>query len=150
MGKLIKMAWRNMWRNWRRTAIASVAIVLGMILLLFMGGVIYGTDQAIFGNAVRLYGGNIQIHAPGYLVKASRMPLLPLEDADAAVQAALAQPHVLAAAKRINTGGVVSSREGAFPVAITGVEPSVEAPHSIQANAIVEGAICSTKTWTPS
>ncbi len=139
MGKLIKMAWRNMWRNWRRTAIASVAIVLGMILLLFMGGVIHGTDQVIFGNAVRLYGGNIQIHAPGYLVKASRMPLLPLEDANAVVQAALAQPHVLAAAKRINTGGVVSSREGAFPVAITGVEPSVEAPHSIQANAIVEG-----------
>ena len=139
MGNLIKMAWRNMWRNWRRTAIATVAIVLGLILLLFMGGLIQGSDQAIFGNAVRLYGGNIQVHAPGYLVKASRMPLLPLEDADAAVQAALAQPLVLSASKRINTGGIVSSREGAFPIAITGVEPSAEAPHSIQANAITEG-----------
>ena len=28
MFKLIKMAWRNMWRNWRRTIIALIAIVL--------------------------------------------------------------------------------------------------------------------------
>ena len=34
MGKSITLAWRNMWRNWRRTAIALVAIVLGLILLL--------------------------------------------------------------------------------------------------------------------
>jgi len=35
MGKYLKMAWRNMWRNWRRTSIALVAIILGLILLLF-------------------------------------------------------------------------------------------------------------------
>ena len=66
MIKYIKLAWRNMWRNWRRTAIALVAIVLGLILLLFLDGMIKGSDQAIFGNAVRLYGGNIQVHAPGF------------------------------------------------------------------------------------
>lgn len=139
MGRTLKLAWRNMWRNWRRTAIALVAIVLGLILLLFFQGVIQGSDQAIFGNAVRLYGGNIQIHAPGFLAKANRLPLLPLEDADAAVQAALAQPQVISAAKRINTGGLITSREGAFPVAITAIEPTVEAPHSIQAANIGAG-----------
>ena len=139
MGKYIKLAWRNMWRNWRRTAIALIAIVLGLVLLLLMDGMIKGSDQSIFGNAVRLYGGNIQVHAPGYVEKASRMPLLPLDDPDAAVAAAYAQPEVVSAAKRINTGGMISSREGAYPVAITGVEPSVEAPVSIQAENVVEG-----------
>lgn len=139
MAKTIKMAWRNMWRNWRRTAIALIAIVLGLILLLFMDGMIRGSDQAIFGNAVRLYGGNIQVHAPGYLAKANRLPLLPLADPDAVVQAANAQPQVLAAAKRISTGGLVSNREGAFPVAIVGIEPSLEAPVSIQAENVAEG-----------
>lgn len=139
MGQFIKMAWRNMWRNWRRTVIALVAIVLGLILLLFMDGLIKGSDQAVFGNAVRLYGGNIQVHAPGFLAKANRLPLLPLEHADAVVQAARAQPQVVSAAKRINTGGMVSSREGAFPVVITGIEPAVEAPRSIQAENIVQG-----------
>jgi ABC-type lipoprotein release transport system permease subunit len=139
MGKFIKMAWRNMWRNWRRTAIALVAIVLGLILLLFFDGMITGSDQAIFGNAVRLYGGNIQIHAPGYRAKASRLPMYPLNNADAVVQAARAQPQVVAAAKRINTAGFITSDEGSFPVSITGLEPVLEAPVSIQAENISQG-----------
>ena len=135
----VKLAWRNMWRNWRRTAIALVAIVLGLILLLFMDGLIQGSDQAIFGNAVRLYGGNVQIHAPGFREKANRLPLLPLDDADAVVDAARAQPQVRYAAQRINTGGMISSREGAYSVAITGIDPDVEALHSIQAENVVAG-----------
>jgi ABC-type lipoprotein release transport system permease subunit len=139
MSSFVKLAWRNMWRNWRRTAIALVAIVLGLILLLFFDGMITGSDQAIFGNAVRLYGGNIQIHAPGYRAKASRLPMYPLENAAAVVQAATAQPQVVSAAKRINTGGIITSNEGSFPVSITGLEPAVEAPVSIQAENISQG-----------
>lgn len=134
-----KLAWRNLWRNWRRTVIALVAIVLGVMLLLFFDGLLQGSDQAIFGNAVRLYGGNVQVHAPGYLDKASRQPLLPLEDASAVVQAARAQPHVVAVGRRINTGGMISSREGSYPVVITGIEPEVEAPISLQAEHIRQG-----------
>jgi ABC-type lipoprotein release transport system permease subunit len=139
MGKFLTLAWRNAWRNWRRTSIAVVAIVLGLVLLLFFDGFIKGSDQAIFGNAVRLYGGNVQAHAPGYREKASRLPLLPMESAEAVVEAATAEPQVVAAAKRINTGGIVSSREGAFPVIITGIEPGVEAPLSIQAENVTQG-----------
>lgn len=139
MRSFVKMAWRNMWRNWRRTVIALVAIVLGLILLLFFDGMITGSDQAIFGNAVRLYGGNIQIHAPGYRAKASRLPMYPLPNAEAVVQTARGQPQVVAAAKRINTAGIITSDEGSFPVSITGLEPVVEAPVSIQAENISQG-----------
>ena len=139
MAKLITMAWRNVWRNWRRTAIALIAIVLGLILLLLLNGFITGSDQAIFGNAVRLYGGNIQIHAPGYRAKASRLPLLPLPNADAVVEAVRSNPQVMAATQRINTPGLISSREGSFPVAITGLEPVVESAISIQAENISAG-----------
>lgn len=139
MPKLLTLAWRNMWRNWRRTAIALIAIVLGLILLLFMQGMITGSDQAIYGNAVRLYGGNIQVHAPGFLAKANRLPLLPVDDPDKVIQIASARPDVTLAAKRINTGGIVSSRDTAAPVAIAGVQPGVESPYSIQAENIKEG-----------
>src|SRR3972149_4013595 len=132
MSRSIKLAWRNMWRNWRRTAIALIAIVLGVILLLFFDGMIKGSDQAIFGNAVRLYGGNIQVHAPGYKEKAARLPLLPLDNAAAVIQAVRAPPEVVAAGKRVNTAGVVSSHGNALPVAITAIEPEIEAPISLQ------------------
>jgi ABC-type lipoprotein release transport system permease subunit len=139
MDKFIKMAWRNMWRNWRRTLIGMTAIVLGLILLIFMDAMIKGSDQAIFGNAVRLYGGNIQVHAPGYRQKASRLPLLAMDDADMVIQAVRAKPQVVAASRRINTGGMLSNREGTYPVTITGIEPTVEAPISLIAENIAQG-----------
>jgi ABC-type lipoprotein release transport system permease subunit len=143
MSQSIKLAWRNMWRNWRRTTIALVAMVLGVILLLFFDGMIKGSDQAMFGNAVRFYGGNIQIHAIGFRDKADRLPLLPLANPDAVLQAARSQPQVVAAAKRINTVGIVTSHGNAAPVQITAIEPEVEAPFSLQAENISLGRFLS-------
>jgi hypothetical protein len=96
MGTWFSLAWRNMWRNWRRTAIALAAMVLGVILLLMMDGAIKGSDQAMFGNAVRLYGGNVMVHAPGFREQETRLPLLPLADPAAVVQAARRLPQVVA------------------------------------------------------
>ncbi|MCB8983183.1 MAG: ABC transporter permease [Ardenticatenaceae bacterium] len=142
MSKIVKMAWRNMWRNWRRTLIASVAIILGMILLIFMDALIKGSDQAIYGNAVRMYGGNVQVHAPGYREKADRLPLLPLADAEtvvATIQSIDSPEKILATAKRINTGGMVSTGAGTYPVTITAIEPEKEAPVSLFAENISDG-----------
>lgn len=139
MRTLTQLAWRNVWRNWRRTVIALVAIVLGLILLLFLDAMIKGSDQAIFGNAVRLYGGNIQVHAPGFRERASRLPLLPLADADAVVHAARGLPNVVAATRRIRTSGIASGREGSHGVAIIGVEPDLEAAVSIIAENMAVG-----------
>ena len=139
MGKLLRMAWRNVWRNWRRTLIALLAIALGLMALIFMDGLIGGSRQAIYGNAVRLQGGNLQVHAPGYREKAKRLPLLPLADANVVVQVASAQPQVVAASRRINTGGFVSSREATLPVVISGIEPEQEAPVGLLAENIIQG-----------
>jgi ABC-type lipoprotein release transport system permease subunit len=139
MGKLLRMSWRNVWRNWRRTIIAVVAISLGLVFLLIFDGMMGGAEQAMYGNLVKLHGGNIQVHAPGYREKANRMPLLPLADAEAVVNAALAQPQVVGASQRINTGGMVSSHEGTFPVSIIGIEPEQEARVGLLADNIVGG-----------
>jgi ABC-type lipoprotein release transport system permease subunit len=139
MGKLFRMAWRNVWRNRRRTSIALIAIALGLLFLTFMDGAIAGFQQAIFGNAVRLQGGNVQVHVPGYREKAKLLPLLPLPDAQTVVQAARAQPQVIAASRRINTGGFLSSREATMPVVITAIEPEKEAPVGLLAENITQG-----------
>jgi ABC-type lipoprotein release transport system permease subunit len=128
-----------MWRNWRRTMIAVVAIVLGLILLLLFDGIIKGSDQAIFGNAVRFYGGNLQVHAPGYRDKAARLPMLPLDDPEAVVNAAQALPDVQAVSQRINTAGIIINRGNSVPVAITAIQPDVEAPISLQAENVMPG-----------
>lgn len=139
MNKFIKMAWRNMWRNWRRTVIATVAIVLSMFLLIFFQAFMDGMDQSIYGNTVRLYGGNVLIHAPGYRDKSTRLPMLPVANADDILAAVRSQPNVLAASRRINTSGLISNRSASQAVNITAIEPEIEAPISLVAENLTMG-----------
>ena len=133
------MAWRNIWRHRRRTVIIVLAMALSLGMMMFYDGLMDGFNQAIAGNAVRVLGGNIQVHAAGYREKVDSNPLLPLADDAAILQAALAQPGVIAAARRIQTGGLVTNGEGSFPLNIIGIEPEVEAPVSLIAEHIVDG-----------
>jgi ABC-type lipoprotein release transport system permease subunit len=133
------MAWRNVWRHGRRTTIVLIATALGLALLIFFDGMFGGSKQAVFGNAVKLQGGNVMIHASGYRERGGRMPLLPLLDDEAVLQAARAQPSVVAASRRIKTGGMVSSREGTLPVTIIGIEPKQEAATGLLADNVAQG-----------
>jgi ABC-type lipoprotein release transport system permease subunit len=135
----LRLAWRNLWRHRRRTVIVAVAMALGLGLMMFYDGLMFGFDQAIYGNAIKVLGGNIQIHADGYRTELGDNPLLPLPDDQAVVAAALAQPQVQAATRRIHTGGLVSNPEGAFGVNITGIEPEKELEVNLAAQHVAEG-----------
>jgi ABC-type lipoprotein release transport system permease subunit len=119
--------------------IAGIAIALGLTLILFYDGMLEGMYEALYGNIVRLQGGNVQVHAPGFRDKSSSLPMLPLNDPSLMTEAALTHPNVIAAVQRIRTGGMVSSREGTLSVAITGVEPERVESVSMIAENIVEG-----------
>jgi putative ABC transport system permease protein len=134
-----RLAWRNLWRHGRRTVIVVLAIGLTLALMMWYDGLVGGFNEAIYGNAIRVLGGNIQIHAAGYAAEVNQLPLLPLANDQALVQAAQAQPQVLAAARRINTGGMATTREGAFGVTIVGVEPDQELPVSLVAQKVSAG-----------
>ncbi|MBM3179353.1 MAG: ABC transporter permease [Chloroflexi bacterium] len=126
MNLYLRLAWRNVWRQRRRTLLIAVGMGVTMSLLVFYDGLIGGFEQAIYGNAIQLLGGNIQVHALGYNEKAGRKPLLPMENPDTVVQAAEAHPEVVIASKRIVTSGLVTNREGAFAISIIGVETDKE------------------------
>ena len=135
----LRIAWRNLWRHRRRTLIVVLAMALGLALMMFYDGLVAGFDQAIYGGALKILGGNLQVHATGYSTASDQTPILPLEDDQAVVSAALAQPQVLAATRRINTGGLASSREGAFAVNIIGIEPEKETGVNLAAQYVIAG-----------
>ena len=135
----LRLAWRNIWRHRRRTVIIALAMGLSLGMMMFYDGLMDGFNDAIAGNAVRVLGGNVQVHAEGYREKVDSNPLLPLANDAGVVQAALSHPDVIAAARRIQTGGLVSNREGAFPMTIIGIDPEAEAPVSLIAEHIAEG-----------
>lgn len=139
MNLYVRLAWRNLWRHRRRTLIVMLAIGLVLSMMMMYDGLIAGFEQAIYGNAIQVLGGNIQVHAPGYSDQPGQNPLMPLENDQAIVDAAQAQPQVVAAARRINTGGMATSREGAFPVSIIGIEPDREKQVSLEAQNVTAG-----------
>jgi len=135
----LRLAWRNIWRHRRRTLIVVVAMGLGLAMMMMYDGLVSGFNQAIYGNAIKVLGGNIQIHAAGYRTETNQNPLLPLEKDQDVVKVALANPAVLAASRRINTGGLASSREGAFAVGIIGIEPEKEAEVNLATKFVIAG-----------
>jgi len=96
---LLKIAWRNVWRQRRRTLLIAVAMGVIMSLLVLFDGLIVGFEQSIYGNAIQLLGGNIQVHAPGYGEKTGQKPLLPLTDPDGLLQTAESNPYTVAGAR---------------------------------------------------
>jgi ABC-type lipoprotein release transport system permease subunit len=135
----LRLAWRNIWRHRRRTVIIVLAMGLSLGMMMFYDGLMDGFNDAIAGNAVRVLGGNVQVHADGYREKVDSNPLLPLQNDAAIVKTALSHPDVIAAARRIQTGGLVSNREGAFSMSIIGIDPEAEAPVSLIAQHITDG-----------
>jgi ABC-type lipoprotein release transport system permease subunit len=122
----LRLAWRNIWRHRRRTIIIVLAMSMTLALMMWYDGLMSGFTDAIYGNAVKVLGGNIQVHAAGYRSQADSTPLLPLANPLAVIKAAEAIPQVLGATQRINTGGLVTNHEGAFAVGIAGVQPENE------------------------
>jgi ABC-type lipoprotein release transport system permease subunit len=135
----LRLAWRNLWRHRRRTLVVVFSIAMGLSLMMFYDGFVAGFEDAIYANAVKVLGGNIQVHAEGYSEKMDQTPLLPLQNDRAVVDAALTHAEVVTASRRINTGGMATSREGAFPVNIVGIEPEQEAVVNLAAQNIIAG-----------
>ena len=123
---LLKLAWRNVWRNRRRTLLVVLAMGMMMSFLVMYDSMIFGFESAVYGNAIKLSGGNVQIRATGYEDSYSPNPMLPMGDGLDAVAVAEGLPNVEAVLRHANTGGLVSNREGVFPVGIFGIEPEIE------------------------
>ncbi len=62
----LKLAWRNIWRNKRRTLITTASVFTAVILALLMRSLQQGAYQRMIDNVVSFYTGHIQLHATGY------------------------------------------------------------------------------------
>ncbi|SHI14879.1 ABC transporter permease [Ferrimonas marina] len=63
---LIRLAWRNLWRQKRRTLLTAAALALALALSLFMRSLQEGTYSNNIDNAARFATGLVQIQHPEY------------------------------------------------------------------------------------
>ncbi|MBM9512078.1 ABC transporter permease [Desulfogranum marinum] len=65
MGDMI-LAWRNVWRNPRRSLLTILAIVFAAVLLVFMLSFQFGSYEDMINATVRQSTGHLQVQSPGY------------------------------------------------------------------------------------
>jgi ABC-type lipoprotein release transport system permease subunit len=62
----LKLAWRNIWRNKRRTFITLGSVFFAVILSTLMMSIKEGIYARMISSMVGTYTGYVQVHAPGY------------------------------------------------------------------------------------
>ncbi|MEE8426302.1 MAG: hypothetical protein V3S15_03385, partial [Woeseiaceae bacterium] len=66
MNIILHLAWRNLWRQPRRTWLTIGAIVFSNVLLVFMISIQFSTYDLMIGNTLKAFTGHLQVQAPGY------------------------------------------------------------------------------------
>jgi len=62
----LKLAWRNIWRNKRRSLITIASIFCAIFFSVVMRTMQLGSYDLMIDSMVRFYSGYIQIHSKGY------------------------------------------------------------------------------------
>ena len=98
--KLAKMAWRNMWRNRRRTLVTLSGIVFGVLLAVLFTGLGDATYGNMINLAARIGGGHVSLQHPDALER-GEAPKRSITGVTDKVRLALADPDVTTARVRI-------------------------------------------------
>ena len=134
---MLLLAWRNLWRNHRRTLIMLAAITVGVWAMIFMTALMRGMVDDMLLNGIRGLPGEVQIHHPEYLDDPSINNSM--DAPDDALLSALQIPEVNAWTSRVRVPAVVSSERDSRGVILLGVEPESEALVSFDLDTIVQG-----------
>jgi ABC-type lipoprotein release transport system permease subunit len=70
-GLLFRLAWRNLWRNPRRTLIACASVFFAVFLSVLISSTQVGQNQLIIDTVVGFSTGHVQVHGKGYWEKRS-------------------------------------------------------------------------------
>jgi ABC-type lipoprotein release transport system permease subunit len=133
----LKAAWRNLFRNKRRTFITGTAIALGLAALIFTDALVKGTTDSLINTATGSFSGEGQIHGAGFreTQEADRV----IAGADDILARLAGDPRVKTFTPRTLNFAMASSASEVSPVLMVGVEPDSERKFSKFGEAIVEG-----------
>lgn len=119
MKLILKLAWRNIWRNKRRSILTLLAVTFAVIASIAMRGIQEGTYELNIKNAVEMFSGYLQIQEKGYLSNPSlAKSFKPTEDLKSTLSKV---DGIKAYSTRINADGLISFKDNSLGCAIFGL-----------------------------
>ena len=137
MGLYMRVAWRNLWRNGRRTWLTAGGIAFSVFLCVAFMSFQLGSYDGMIDTATGMMSGHMQVQHEDYLddpkvanrIVAGSDLLRQLEES----------PDIVAAAARVEGFALVSVGERSFGGLVMGVDPVREPKVSALSGQIVEG-----------
>ncbi|MCP5048277.1 MAG: ABC transporter permease [bacterium] len=120
----IKLSWRNIWRNKRRTIIAGIAIGIGLASLIFSGALMKGMEANMMRSATASFLGEGQIHGGDF--RESQAVEQTVRRLDDVIENLKKEPLIDAFTTRTLSMGMVTSPANVNAVLLAGVEPETE------------------------
>ena len=118
------LAWRNLWRNKRRTLIASASIFFAVVFALLMRSMQEGSYDYMVDASVRMYTGYIQVHAKEYWDKRSIDKSMELSQTR--IGKIDSVKHVTLVTPRLESFSLISYGNVTKVASIVGIHPELE------------------------
>ncbi len=131
------LAWRNLWRQPRRTVLTLMAIAFATLIMVFLMALQVGTYATMEDNTMSLFDGYAQVQKPGYLddpgIRKS------FDHVPALTKQIAALPGVTLVTPRARTYGLLSKGQRSLAAMVVGVAPKTESKVSRIAATIHQG-----------
>jgi len=136
-GLSFRLAWRNIWRQKRRTWLTASAMIFSNILLVFMISLQFGSYDMMINNTLSMFSGQVQVQREGYQdSQKMRQTVDNIRDLASSIRKQFPTASVTA---RANAFVLVSSEERSFGTQVVGVEPAHEPTVSTIPGLLTEG-----------
>jgi putative ABC transport system permease protein len=134
---LLKLAWRNIWRNRRRSILTVLAVVFATFLTIGQRGIQLGTYELNIRTAVQIFTGYLQVQKKGY----QKNPSLnsSFEYTSSIKNYLQKDENIKGIAPRVYADGLISYKENSTGASIFGIDPSSEKKVTTFMNRINEG-----------
>lgn len=134
---LLKLAWRNIFRNRRRTLLSGLAVGIGLASLIFTDALMIGMIESMIRSATDTFLGEAQIHAEGY--RDTLAVEKTIHDLDAVLKGLDREDLIRHYTIRVQAFSMVTSPSAAYSVLLYGIDPSRERDISKLDDAVIEG-----------
>jgi len=117
---IIKLGWKNIWRNPTRSGVVIVAVLLGTWAGIFSAGFMNGMMQDSLNNQIQLSIGHVQITDPKF--DDLYNPKYAIENPDEIIQSLKQKPYVKQVSAKSMVTGLAQSTRNSYGVSVYGID----------------------------